>query len=1462
MNNGILQKSFDTRNITLKSKKYYLNFPNLNNIHFLLKIICFIFSISISKGSQRSLIISSSEIHMIIKGNGTQNLLNESFYKKPSEVLVNSIKKESCKTFCDMEYEENNITLIFNDYLYSSENMFFGLDNLIEIDLSLFDFSQITTMENMFRNCYNLEKIYFGNINTVSVVNMGHLFYNCKSLIYLDVSKFDTSKVYIMEKMFYNCTSLSEINLSNFNTSKVESLRIFFYNCHELTYIDLSNFNTSFVTDMQGMFYNCSNLSTINLTNFKTSKVKTFSSMFYNCSKLTSIDISNFDTSSAKDISYMFYNCSSLLSIDLTNFNTTNVESIRSLFYNCHKLTTLNVSNFDTSKVSDMQYFFYGCSSLESIDLSNFNIKNIESLSAFFYKCQSLTSLDISFFDTSKIKDFSYLFYGCSKLKSLNLTKFNTSSAENMEGLFSYCHNLESLDLINFDTSSVTAMDGMFYSCYSLKMIKFPEIFNTSQVKSMKSMFYECESLISLNLSSFDTTKVSNMGYMFSNCYNLKYLDIQNFSPINLEAMHSIFYNLSSLIYLNINSLEINRNTKLSNSFQMLPSDLKICSNKTNMSTYLSNIEQISNCSDVCFIKNIKIDLNKRECIHSCKDNGYNYECNNICYNECPEDTHIIIRNLSNKDNIFVEYENGVAICLDRNPEGYYLNKDGFYEECYERCKFCYDKGNEKNNSCIQCKSGYKFIYDMKYNTNCYKICQYYYYFNENDDYICTENGTCPEIYNKLIPEEFRCINKCENDYIYKYEYNNICYRRCPEGTKYKLDEKICIEENNIIETTYNNLINETMINRIIESDYENEKSVNLNEILTSEIISENEFNYDINNYKNESIDDSTFENIKENHLLKNYQKVKNGNDIEVETKNSLITMTNTHNQKNNIYKNKTTVDLGECETELIKNYNISENASLYILKIDKREEGMKIPKIEYEVYYPLNGTDLDVLDLTICKNKNLKIDISIPIEINDNDIDKYNPESNYYNDICSKTTSDSGTDISLSDRKNKFIDDNMTLCEEDCKLVQYNSTTKKAKCSCLVKINILSIKDIKFDKDKLKDNFIDINNIANIKLMKCFKKVFSKDNLIKNYGFYIFSFIYILYIICLLLFCCKYYSQLIKEIDKVIKAKENTKNSGINFKKNIETQNNRFIKIKKPIKKNQKFKMPIIIKKNGNPPKNGKIRISKKIKLKTNFNIGSKNQFINTKNNISKIRFSSKNENILKYNDRELNSLTYKKALIFDKRTYFQYYISLLKINHLLIFSFYNNNKDYNSQIIKMFLFFFFFAVHFTINALFFNDDTMHTIYIEEGEFNFIYQIPIIVYSSLISGVINTIIKYFALSESIIIEIKHKKVIKDFERIRKEMHNKIKCRFALFFLISFVLLLFFMYYISCFCGVYINTQIHLIKDTMISFVLSLIYPFGLFLIPGIFRIPALNSKDKKQECLYKFSNLLESLLV
>ena len=242
------------------------------------------------------------------------------------------------------------------------------------------------------------------------------------------------------------------------------------------------------------------------------------------------------------------------------------------------------------------------------------------------------------------------------------------------------------------------------------------------------------------------------------------------------------------------------------------------------------------------------------------------------------------------------------------------------------------------------------------------------------------------------------------------------------------------------------------------------------------------------------------------------------------------------------------------------------------------------------------------------------------------------------------------------------------------------------------------------------------------------------------------------------------------------------------------------------------------------------------------------------------KKKFNSKSENILKKNDNELNELSYKDALIYDKRTYIQYYFSLLKTNHLLLFSFYVNNKDYNSQIIKMFLFFLYFSVHFAINALFFSDDTLHKIYIDKGKFNFIYQIPIIIYSSLISSGINILIKYLALSENIILEIKNEKKIEEFKLKKNSLYKKLKIKFILFFITSFILLLLFMYYITCFCGIYINTQIHLIKDSVISFVLSLVYPFGIYIFPCAFRVISLRAKNKNKECLYKFSKILQNL--
>ena len=72
-----------------------------------------------------------------------------------------------------------------------------------------------------------------------------------------------------------------------------------------------------------------------------------------------------------------------------------------------------------------------------------------------------------------------------------------------------------------------------------------------------------------------------------------------------------------------------------------------------------------------------------------------------------------------------------------------------------------------------------------------------------------------------------------------------------------------------------------------------------------------------------------------------------------------IITLTTAENQKNNTNNNITTINLGECEFELRKFYNLSNNETLYIKKIDVKQEGMKIPKIEYDIYCKFFGSYL-----------------------------------------------------------------------------------------------------------------------------------------------------------------------------------------------------------------------------------------------------------------------------------------------------------------------------------------------------------------------------------------------------------------------------------------------------------------------------------------------------------------------
>ncbi len=134
-------------------------------------------------------------------------------------------------------------------------------------------------------------------------------------------------------------------------------------------------------------------------------------------------------------------------------------------------------------------------------------------------------------------------------------------------------------------------------------------------------------------------------------------------------------------------------------------------------------------------------------------------------------------------------------------------------------------------------------------------------------------------------------------------------------------------------------------------------------------------------------------------------------------------------------------------------------------------------------------------------------------------------------------------------------------------------------------------------------------------------------------------------------------------------------------------------------------------------------------------------------------------------------------------------------------------------------------------------------------------------IYSTLISSIIGSVLEPLALSEDYIIDIKKglkrkkKKNIKEKEKIKKCL----KIKFSLFFILNFLFLSVFWYYISCFGVVYKNTQMHVIKDTLVSLLISLLYPFGECLLPGLFRIPSLRASKQDKECIYKLSIIIQN---
>ena len=301
------------------------------------------------------------------------------YYTEPEKVYLDT---DSSRMFYSIYYEQE-------------------IKNILEIDLSGFDTSKVTTMYDMFAYMSKLTTLNLSHFDTSKVTNMNNMFYHMPALTTINLSSFDTSNVTDMSGMFSSMSKLTTLNLSHFDTSKVTNMGFMFSDMFNLTTLDISSFDTSKVTNMRYMFDDMSKLTTLNLSHFDTSKVTNMGYMFSGMSNLTNLDLSSFDTSKVTDMYAMFSDMSNLTALNLSNFDTSKVTTMYAMFRNMPNLTTLDLSNFDTSQVTDMKYMFY----LPYKDKLNDKLEKI------------YVNND---FNTASLTDFSEMFKNRNKLRGGN----------------------------------------------------------------------------------------------------------------------------------------------------------------------------------------------------------------------------------------------------------------------------------------------------------------------------------------------------------------------------------------------------------------------------------------------------------------------------------------------------------------------------------------------------------------------------------------------------------------------------------------------------------------------------------------------------------------------------------------------------------------------------------------------------------------------------------------------------------------------------------------------------------------------------------------------------------------------------------------------------------------------------------------------------------------------------------
>ena len=212
------------------------------------------------------------------------------------------------------------------------------------------------------------------DIDTSLITNMDSLFQGLSEAINVDVSKWNVSNVTSMDGMFFNKKNFN-CDLSEWDVSNVTDMNGMFMDCDNFIGTGLKHWNTSKVKDMSYMFTDCFSFNE-DISDWDTSSCENFKSTFSGAKEFNQ-PIGKWDISKAKQINFMFVNCEKF-NQDLSDWKFSQyIDKTTSLFNGCVKFEGKGLDKWVLPKfISDCSKMFYRCENLKEENIKNLDFSN------------------------------------------------------------------------------------------------------------------------------------------------------------------------------------------------------------------------------------------------------------------------------------------------------------------------------------------------------------------------------------------------------------------------------------------------------------------------------------------------------------------------------------------------------------------------------------------------------------------------------------------------------------------------------------------------------------------------------------------------------------------------------------------------------------------------------------------------------------------------------------------------------------------------------------------------------------------------------------------------------------------------------------------------------------------------------------------------------------------------------